>query len=152
MDSHPLPPLSTDPAQQLAERTFEALWRDDHASQALGITQLEIAPGFARFAMTVRRDMLNGFGFCHGGLLTTLADTALAFASNSHNDRAVATSLGIDFVRSALFNDQLTAEAREVSRTRRTGVYDVALTNQDGALIAVMRGRVQRMPERPVTD
>lgn len=149
----PRPDTSLDAAaRQLAERTREALWRDDFASQGLGMSLLALSPGYAKFAMTVRRDMLNGFGICHGGMLTTLADTAMAFASNSHNDRAVATNLAIDFVGSARLGDQLTAEAREVSRTRRTGVYDVTLTNQHGALVAVMRGRVQRMPGKPVAE
>lgn len=150
METRP-PALNPDAAQALAERAREALWRDDYASQTLGMRLLSIAPGAARFAMTVRRDMLNGFGICHGGLLTTLADTTLAFASNSHDERAVAVSLAIDFVASARLDDELIADAREISRTRRTAVYDVTLTTAAGVLIAVMRGRVQRMPERPVT-
>lgn len=137
-------------AQALAERTREALWRDDFASQAMGMTFLDLRPGYAKLAMTVRRDMLNGFGMCHGGMLTTFADTALAFASNSHNEIAVAVNLSIDFPAPARLDDQLTAEAREVTRTKRTGVYDVTITNQRGAVIALLRGRVQRMPGKPV--
>ncbi len=144
--------MDTSAAQRVAERTREALWRDDFASQSLGITFLELRPGYAKLAMTVRREMLNGFGICHGGMLTTLCDTALAFASNSHNEKAVAVSLAIDFVTSARLADQLSAEAREVTRTRRTGVYDVTVTNSQGTLVAVMRGRVQRMPDQPVVE
>ena len=144
--------MDTSAAQRVAERTREALWRDDFASQSLGITFLELRPGYAKLEMTVRREMLNGFGICHGGMLTTFCDTALAFASNSHNEKAVAVSLAIDFVTSARLADQLSAEAREVTRTRRTGVYDVTVTNSQGTLVAVMRGRVQRMPDQPVVE
>lgn len=145
-----LDPAMDDPAQAAAERARDVLWREDFASQGLGMKLGPVAPGRAEVTMRVRRDMLNGFGICHGGLLTTLGDTAMAFASNSHNARAVAVSLGVDFIASARLDDVLTANAREVSRTRRTAVYDVTLTRADGSVIAVMRGRVQRMPDVPV--
>lgn len=139
-------------AQQIAERTREVLWRDDFASQALGMEFLELRPGYAKLAIVVRRDMLNGFGLCHGGLLTTFGDTAMAFASNSHNEMAVATHLAIDFVAPARLDDRLIAEAREVARTKRTGVYDMTVTNQHGSLVAILRGRVQRIPGKAVAQ
>ena len=139
-------------AQQIAERTREVLWRDDFASQALGMEFLELRPGYAKLAIVVRRDMLNGFGLCHGGLLTTFGDTAMAFASNSHNEMAVATHLAIDFVAPARLDDRLIAEAREVARTKRTGVYDMTVTNQQGSLVAMLRGRVQRIPGKAVAQ
>ncbi|MGD9603314.1 MAG: hydroxyphenylacetyl-CoA thioesterase PaaI [Gammaproteobacteria bacterium] len=138
-------------AQALAERTHDALWRDDFASQCLGMEKLAVGPGHARFAMTVRREMLNGFGICHGGYLTTFGDTAMAFASNSHDVMAVATNLAVDFIASAREGDRLVAEAQERARTRRTAVYDVTVTTAEGSLIAIMRGRVQRIPDRRVT-
>lgn len=139
-------------AQQIAERTREVLWRDDFASQALGMEFLELRPGYAKLAIVVRRDMLNGFGLCHGGLLTTFGDTAMAFAANSHNEMAVATHLAIDFVAPARLDDRLIAEAREVARTKRTGVYDMTVTNQHGSLVAILRGRVQRIPGKAVAQ
>ena len=139
-------------AQQIAERTREVLWRDDFASQALGMEFLELRPGYAKLAIVVRRDMLNGFGLCHGGLLTTFGDTAMAFAANSHNEMAVATHIAIDFVAPARLDDRLIAEAREVARTKRTGVYDMTVTNQQGSLVAMLRGRVQRIPGKAVAQ
>lgn len=139
-------------AQQIAERTREVLWRDDFASQALGMEFLELRPGYAKLTIVVRRDMLNGFGLCHGGLLTTFGDTAMAFASNSHNEMAVATHIAIDFVAPARLDDRLIAEAREVARTKRTGVYDMTVTNQHGSLVAILRGRVQRIPGKAVAQ
>ena len=139
-------------AQQIAERTREVLWRDDFASQALGMEFLELRPGYAKLAIVVRRDMLNGFGLCHGGLLTTFGDTAMAFASNSHNEMAVATHIAIDFVAPARLDDRLIAEAREVARTKRTGVYDMTVTNHQGSLVAMLRGRVQRIPGKAVAQ
>ena len=139
-------------AQQIAERTREVLWRDDFASQALGMEFLELRPGYAKLAIVVRRDMLNGFGLCHGGLLTTFGDTAMAFASNSHNEMALATHLAIDFVAPARLHDRLIAEACEVARTKRTGVYDMTVTNQHGSLVAMLRGRVQRIPGKAVAQ
>lgn len=143
-------PSAADPALATAARVSDVLWREDFASQGLGMRLVAVTPGRAEVSMQVRRDMLNGFGICHGGMLTTLGDTAMAFASNSHDTRAVAVSLGVDFIASARLDDVLTARAQEVSRTRRTGVYDVTLTRADGTVIAVMRGRVQRMPDVPV--
>ncbi len=142
--------MDTRTSEQLAERARDALWRDDFASQGLGITFLASGPGHARLAMTVQRHMLNGFGICHGGMLATFCDTALAFASNSYNEKALAVSFAIDFITPARLDEALVAEAREVSRTRRTGVYDVTVTNPAGTLVAVLRGRVQRLPDQPV--
>ncbi len=142
--------MDSENAQLLAEQARDALWRDDFASQALGMVFLAIGPGFARMTMPVRQDMLNGHGICHGGFITTFADTAMAFASNSHNEAALATNLSVDFITPAKLGDVLTAEARELARTKRTGVYDTRVTNAEGKTIAVMRGRVQRAPGKPV--
>ena len=147
-----MPPAATLPetSQTTVDRTREILWRDDYASQALGIRLVEVRAGYCRAEMQVRRDMLNGFGIIHGGMLTTFADTAMAFASNSHGEMAVATSLGMDFIASAREGETLTTEVREISRTRRTGLYDATITAADGRLVAVMRGRVQRLAGKPV--
>ncbi|MGH8596237.1 MAG: hydroxyphenylacetyl-CoA thioesterase PaaI [Gammaproteobacteria bacterium] len=138
--------------QALAERVRDALWRDDAASRALGMSIVAIAPGTARLTMTVRPDMLNGHGICHGGLLTTFADTAMAFASNSHNESAVASHLSADFIAPARLDDVLTASAIETARTQRTGVYDVTVNNQHGAALVVVRGRVHRVPGKSIVS
>ncbi|MSR13320.1 MAG: hydroxyphenylacetyl-CoA thioesterase PaaI [Gammaproteobacteria bacterium] len=138
--------------QILAERAREALWREDFASQALGMVVSEIAPGQATLTMTVRRDMLNGFGICHGGLLMTFADTAMAFASNSYNEAAVAINLSADFLASSYLGDCLTAKACERARTKRTGLYDVTVTNQRGETLTLLRGRVHRTPGKFLSE
>ena len=99
--------------------------------------------------MVVRADMLNGFATCHGGFITTLADSAFAFACNSRNDMTVASGLSIDFLAPAREGDCLTAEAAEVSLAGRTGVYDVNVRNQRGEAIAVFRGRSYCIKGKP---
>ena len=131
-------------AQQTADAVAARMLARDRATASLGMTLLAIAPGQARMAMTVRDDMLNGLDTCHGGLITTLADSAFAFACNSHGDLAVAASLTIDFIAPARLGDVLTARATEVALAGRTGVYDVEVHNQRKERVAVMRGRSHR--------
>jgi phenylacetic acid degradation protein PaaD len=105
----------------------------DRASRGLGMRLLAIGAGTARLQMTVRDDMLNGHEICHGGFITTLADSAFAFACNSNNQVTVASGLAVEFLAPARRGDVLTADAAEVSRGGRTGLYDMVVTNQDGA-------------------
>ena len=135
--------------QDTADHVGTGMMANDQACQALGIHVLHIAPGRATMAMTVRPDMLNGFAICHGGLITTLADSAFAYACNSYNELSVASGLSVDFVAPGREGDVLTAVAEEVSLAGRTGVYDVNVTNQRGERIAVFRGRSYRMKGRP---
>jgi acyl-CoA thioesterase len=127
--------------QQVAEAARDAMWANDRASQALGIQVLAVGPGSATLTMTVRTDMLNGHDTCHGGLLTTLADSAFAFACNAYNEITVAAGFDVNFLAAARQGDVLTATARELSKAGRTGVYDIVVTNQRGDSIAVFRGR-----------
>ncbi|MFV8833999.1 hydroxyphenylacetyl-CoA thioesterase PaaI [Aquisalimonas sp.] len=129
------------PAPEMARRCAEAMWRDDYASRALGMTIEEVAPRYARISMSVRKDMLNGHASCHGGLIFTLADSAFAFACNWSNRLTVASSGTIEFLAPAREEDLLTAIAEERSRSGRTGVYDATVTNQAGDLVALFRGR-----------
>lgn len=131
---------SMDP-QAVAEHVRTGMLANDRATQGLGIAITSIAPGRATLEMTVRADMLNGFAICHGGFITTLADSAFAFACNARNDMTVASGLSIDFLAPAREGDRLTAVATEVSLAGRTGVYDVNVHNQRGEAIAVFRGR-----------
>ena len=127
--------------QTLAEAATAQMYARDRASKHLGITLDEVRPGYARMSMQVVDWMLQGHDVCHGGLMFALADTAMAFASNSRNESHVALHANIDFLRPAQLGERLTAEAREGDRTRRTGLYDVLITNDAGQTICHFRGR-----------
>ncbi|MFG6449304.1 hydroxyphenylacetyl-CoA thioesterase PaaI [Roseateles sp. BYS180W] len=127
--------------QELAQAVRTHMLAQDRASLGLGMEVVAIAPGSAAVQMRVRADMLNGFGICHGGFITTLADSAFAFACNSRNVLTVAQGLSVDFVAPAREGDVLLAQAQEQHLAGRTGVYDVRVTRADGSLVAVMRGK-----------
>jgi len=139
-------------ANTTAEAAVRALLERDAASRALGITLETIRPGFTRLSMMVRPDMANGHGICHGGLIFALADTACAFASNSHNANAVTPSAQINFVAPAKIGEMLVAEAVELSSTRRTGIYDVTVRRGDGDVVALFRGNSYRIKGEVVDD
>ena len=132
-------------AQAQAEAIGRELYARDSASQALGITLEEIGPGYACMKMTVRKDMVNGHDLAHGGLIFTLADSTFAFACNSHNHVTVAQGATIEFLAPGRLGDTLSAEGRERHSSGRTGVYDIAVTNQDGRTIALFRGKSFRL-------
>ena len=136
--------------QQLAEQVRDALWAGDHASKMLGMAIIEVGPGRAVIHMTVRPDMLNGHAICHGGLITTLADSTFAFACNSHNELTVASGFTVDLLAPGRLGDVLTASGVEVSKAGRTGVYDVEVRNQRGERVAVFRGRSYTLRGKPV--
>jgi acyl-CoA thioesterase len=135
-----------------AERTAQAMFERDRASQALGMRVVAVRPGWARLVMRVRGDMLNGHGLCHGGMVFALADSAFAFACNSYNDATVAAAASIDYLAAAREGDELTAEAAEVWRSRRSGLYEVTVANQRGERIALFRGRSHRIEGRVVEE
>lgn len=137
-------------AQRTAEAVRDTMFANDRASRGLGMEVVAIAPGSATLTMTVREDMLNGFGICHGGFVTALADSCFAFACNSHNEMTVASGFAIDIVAPSRLGDVLTAIGRETSLAGRTGVYDITLTNQRDELVAVFRGRSYRIKGKPV--
>jgi acyl-CoA thioesterase len=137
-------------AQKLAERVRDTMFATDKAAQALGMEVSAISPGHASVTMTVREDMLNGFGICHGGLIATLADMAFAYACNSYNEATVASGFDIDLLGPGQLGDRLTASGRVVSQGARMGVYDIEVSNQGGERIAVFRGRSYRMKGKQV--
>lgn len=139
-------------AQALAEQTARVMYAQDQASRMLGMSIAAVRPGYARLTMRVREDMVNGHRICHGGLIFTLADSAFAFACNSYNLVTVASSGSIEFLRPGALGDELTAEAREVTRGRRTGIYDIVVTNQTGARVALFRGRSHQFEGRQVHE
>jgi acyl-CoA thioesterase len=128
-------------AQQVAEAACAAMLARDRVSRGLGLQVLAVGPGRATLRMTVRDDMLNGHDIAHGGVITTLADSAFAVACNSYNELTVAAGFDVNLVAAARLGDELTATATETSKAGRTGVYDIAVHNQHGALVAAFRGR-----------
>jgi acyl-CoA thioesterase len=123
----------------LARACAEAMWKEDDASKGLGMKLVEVKPGRATLTMTVRPEMVNGQRIAHGGFIFTLADSAFAFACNTHNERAVAAQGNITFIRPGKLGDILVATAREISRNGRSGIYDVCVTVDD-TVIAEFRG------------
>jgi len=123
----------------LARACADAMWKDDDASRGLGMEIVEVKAGRATLAMTIRPNMVNGQGIAHGGFIFTLADSAFAFACNSHNERVVAAQGNITFIRPGNTGDRLVATAREISRSGRSGIYDVRVTVDD-VVIAEFRG------------
>jgi acyl-CoA thioesterase len=132
-------------AQSLAERVAARMSAADRASRALGMRIESVAPGRAEMTMTVRDDMLNGHAICHGGYIFLLADSTFAFACNSYNRNTVAQGCSIDYLAPARAGDVLRASGIERSRTGRTGVYDIEVTNHHGTTIALFRGKSYRI-------
>jgi len=131
--------------QRLAELAGKTMYERDPASQALGMALDAIRPGYARMSMRVRDDMLNGHGTCHGGYIFMLADSAFAFACNSHNFNTVGAGCTIDYLAPGRAGDVLVAEAVERALSGKTGVYDVVVTDQDGRKVALFRGKSHRV-------
>jgi acyl-CoA thioesterase len=123
----------------LARACADAMWTDDSASSGLGMTIVDIGPGRATMTMTVQPHMVNGQRIAHGGFIFTLADSAMAFACNSYNEKAVAAQGDITFIKPGKLGDTLVATAREISRSGRSGIYDVQVTAGD-EVIAEFRG------------
>lgn len=131
--------------QQIAQRCAEIMWPDDHAARGLGMEIVAVDAGSATLRMTVRQDMVNSHGTCHGGFIFALADSAFAYACNSFNHLAVAAGVDINFLAPAHTGDTLTAAGHARHQGGRSGVYDIEVSNQAGKLIAVFRGRAARI-------
>lgn len=129
---------------ELAQKVVNKMFENDRFSKWLGISILEIKPGYSRLQMKIRKNMLNGFHTCHGGITFSFADSALAFASNNYGRIAVALETSIAFPAPVVENDVLTAEAVEQSRGNSIGIYNVTVTNQSGVKVGVFRGTVYR--------
>ena len=125
--------------EETARLAAETMWASDSASRALGMELVEVGPGTATLAMTVTEAMTNGHDTCHGGFIFTLADSAFAFACNSYGLVTVAAHCSVTFIRPGRCGDRLVAEAREGSRSGRSGIYDVRVS-VGGVTIAEFRG------------
>jgi acyl-CoA thioesterase len=127
---------------ELAQAVGEAMFAADAASrETMGMELLECKPGYARMSMRVRERHLNGHKICHGGFIFTLADSTFAFACNSHNKVAVAAGCSIEFLKPGQLGDVLTCEGVEQTLSGRHGVYDMKVSNQQGEVIALFRGK-----------
>ena len=134
-------------AEERARRVGQTMWANDIASKdTMGMELLGVEPGRARIRMAVKKLHLNGHGICHGGFIFTLADTTFAFACNSHNKNAVAAGCSIEFLRPGKLGDVLTCEGLEQTLSGRHGIYDMKVSNQNGEVVAMFRGKSAQIP------
>lgn len=138
-----------DDAQRLAERVVAQMMEHDAFSQWLGIDVVTVAPNAATVRMTVRPEMVNGFGVCHGGVTFSLADSALAFASNTHGRLTVSVENSIRYPAPVVPGDVLTATAVEEGASRRLAYFNVTVRKQGGDVVGLFRGTVYRT-SRPI--
>jgi len=124
---------------EVAQRASDTMWASDRASQGLGMEVVEVGAGTATLAMTITTEMTNGHNTAHGGFIFALADSAFAFACNSYGEVTVAAHCNITFLHPAKAGDLLIATAREISRSGRSGLYDVRVTTSEKT-IAEFRG------------
>jgi len=132
-----LPPLN--PAEITAR-----MWEKDYFSQWLGLEIDESGPGYCKLHYRINDQMLNGFGIVHGGVVFSAADSAFAFACNSHGNLTVALDVSITYTRPARSGDLLVVEARELHLGNRTGLYEIRTTNEAGELVALFKGTAYR--------
>ena len=137
--------MSTD-ADDIARRSADAMWADDRACRHLAMTVESVAPGRAVLSMPIVETMTNGHGLCHGGYIFTLADSAFAYACNSHGQRQVAQQCQIAFLAPGKVGTRLRAEAGERQRAERSGIYDVTVRDDAGVVIAEFRGFSRSIP------
>lgn len=130
--------------EQLAEAVFEEMYANDAFSKWLGIEAVRLAPGSVLLRMQVRSEMLNGFGILHGGIAYSFADSALAFASNSHGRQAVSIETAINHLQPVQIGEWLSAEAEEIHLGNSTGVYQVHVKDESGRKVALFKGTVYR--------
>ena len=127
-----------------AEKIVDLMFTNDAFSQWLGIERLNVAPGVCDLRMTVRSEMLNGFAIAHGGISYSLADTALAFASNAHGLKCYSVETSISHVKMVVEGDILTTVVEEKSLSKRIGVYHITVFNQNNEAVAFFKGTVHR--------
>lgn len=124
----------------LANSVVSHMMENDFFSQWMGVEVLEVKEGYSRIRMTIRKEMVNGFGIVHGGLPFSLADSAFAFACNNRNNLSVALDVTITFTKAVNVGDVLTAEAKEIHNGRSTGVYLIHVVNQKNQQVALFKG------------
>ena len=125
---------------ELANKVVGKMMENDSFSQWMGLQVLEVREGYSQVRMTIRKEMLNGFGIVHGGLAFSLADSAFAFACNNRNNISVALDVTITFTKAVNVGDILTAEAKEIHNGKSTGVYLITIANQKNEQVAFFKG------------
>jgi acyl-CoA thioesterase len=136
--------MSDQDKQALATKVVDQMYNNDPFSQWLGIERVKDGAGDSVLCMTIRKEMLNGFAIAHGGITYSLADSALAFASNGYGQMAVSVETSISHTAQVKEGDVLTTSVREVSLTRKIGVYYIDIHNQNEELVATFKGTVYR--------
>lgn len=127
-----------------ANKIVSKMYDNDRFSKWLGIEKVEIREGYSKLKMKIRDEMLNGFDIAHGGIIFSLADSALAFASNSYGKRSVSIEASISWPKALKKDDTAIAESAQKSLTKKTAIYDINITNQDGDIVGLFRGVIYR--------
>ncbi|RYY64313.1 MAG: hydroxyphenylacetyl-CoA thioesterase PaaI [Chitinophagaceae bacterium] len=138
-------------SDEISRQVVAHMIEHDRFSRWLGVEILEVREGYSRIRMTLREEMLNGFGIIHGGIAFSLADSAFAFACNNRNNLSVALDTGINFTKQLLPGDTITAEARELHNGRTTGLYHIMVTNAAGDTVAIFKGTCFRTGKPLIT-
>jgi acyl-CoA thioesterase len=136
----------------LAKSVVEHMIENDAFSKWMGIEVLEIREGYSKIKMSIREEMVNGFGIVHGGIPFSLADSAFAFACNNRNNLSVALDTSITFTKAVNIGDTLVAEAEEIHNGRSTGVYVITITNQTGQQVAMFKGTCFRTGKKLIAS
>lgn len=131
-------------SNDLAKKVVSKMYDHDWFSQWLGIERVSVEPGSCVLRMSIREEMLNGFGIAHGGITYSLADSALAFASNGHGRMAVSVETSISHLEQLREGDVITATAEEMSLSNKIGVYHISVKNQKDEVVALFKGTVYR--------
>ena len=124
----------------IVKKVVDHMMQNDAFSQWMGLEVLDVKEGYSKVRMTIRKEMLNGFGIVHGGIAFSLADSAFAFACNNRNNISVALDVTITFTKAVNVGDILTAESKEIHNGRSTGVYLITITNQRDEQVAFFKG------------
>jgi acyl-CoA thioesterase len=135
-----------------AQEVVTHMMKHDLFSQWLGIAVLEVKDGYSRIKMTVREEMINGFGIVHGGIAFSLSDSAFAFACNNRNNLSVALDTSINFTKPVHVGDVLTAEAKELHNGKSTGLYHITIKNQNDHVVALFKGTCFRTGKKLVSE
>ena len=136
----------------LSQTVVAHMLQNDLFSQWLGIEVLEIKEGYSKIKMTIRAEMVNGFGIIHGGVTFSLADSAFAFACNNRNQLSVALDTSINFIKPVHVDDELIAEATEIHNGKSTGLYQIEIFNQKNHKVAQFKGLCYRTDKKLVAE
>ena len=123
-------------------KIVDKMYKNDAFSKWLGIKRIEDGAGKSVLQMTIRKEMLNGFDIVHGGITYSLADSALAFASNRHGRKAVSVETSISHTQTCKEGDVLTTHTEEMSLSKKIGIYQITITNQHNKTVALFKGTV----------